>query len=50
MTMTQIDLTELEVIEASALNSVTPLEAGMVCGLGCFGGHVCGWLCFPVPE
>ena len=39
--MTQIDLTELEVVETSALNS---LAGGAICGFGC-GGGVCGFGC-----
>ena len=42
-----VDLTELEVVEGSVLNSVMPNwpPGGYICGLGCSGGNICGWWC-----
>lgn len=45
--MQHIDLTELEVVEGSFLNSAVPYwpPGGYVCGLGCAGGNICGLWC-----
>ncbi len=43
--MRHIDLTELEVVETSVLNSGVGLNGGGVCGILCKGGSICGIWC-----
>ncbi len=43
--MKHIDLTELEVVETSVLNSGMALNGGGVCGILCKGGSICGVWC-----
>ncbi len=50
--MRHIDLSELEIVDESILNSgggALPCwpPGGYICGLGCSGGNICGLWCTP---
>ncbi|MDH5506277.1 MAG: hypothetical protein OEZ02_03575 [Anaerolineae bacterium] len=45
--MTRIDLTDMEIVEETILNSGLVIMGGGICGLGCAGGNICGWWCAP---
>lgn len=45
--MSFVDLTDLEIIDQSVVNSSAGALGGGICGLGCKGGVLCGLWCYP---
>lgn len=42
--MRHINLTDLEIVEESVVNSGASPNSGFICGFGC-GGGICGFSC-----